>query len=271
MAASISGASARPVDTGLLRRFEDKYFVAAELREELLAFLRARLAPNYAREGTRFNLIESVYFDSDRLELFRQHFDSPLRRFKVRTRRYAPDGVWAQSGALIELKAKEGKISDKTRFHVDEGDLRGLFAGRPIEPGFLLRRRNAVLRKKVLLQRVALVNAAIAEHALRPRMRIVYRRHAFEKEGVRVTVDDQLSSELVAPLSDEVSVELRASARFPQAQSMRRRFQSAPLLICEVKHGREVPLWLRDFLVGKAGENVRFSKYCYAVAGALSE
>src|SRR5687767_9605868 len=110
--------STMSTSTEICSRIEEKFIMPARLKPSLLEALERNLKPNYPHPGTRFTLIESIYFDSDALSLFREHFTSPLKRFKLRTRRYGPNGLWSLNDALIELKAKEGRVTRKLRTRV---------------------------------------------------------------------------------------------------------------------------------------------------------
>ncbi|MCM2323161.1 MAG: VTC domain-containing protein [Oligoflexia bacterium] len=270
-ALSVVRVRARAANEDLLRRFEDKYFVATEYRAELLELLGTHLAPSYLTQDTRYNLIESLYFDADCFTLFQLHFQSPAERFKLRIRRYAPNGDWERSNALVELKVKEGRVSDKTRFGLSDADARELLEGRPVVFSGELRSQNPTLKKSVLRERLALLNSVMASYELKPKCRVLYQRQSFEKDGIRVTLDEGLRSEMVAVIPGEIADGLRGLPCYPAALAMRSRFQRAPFLVCEVKHGREVPSWLGRYVLARAGLNTRFSKYCYAIAGALDD
>lgn len=98
-------------------RIEEKFFLPQNLRESFLALVENHLPASYPHETTRYTLIESIYFDSHDLRSFTDHFDQLPYRFKMRSRRYGPNGEWENPKAqLFSLNLKPNKIMSLTSF-----------------------------------------------------------------------------------------------------------------------------------------------------------
>lgn len=233
----------------MLPRIEEKFFIPARCQEAALGLLLESLEPAYPKEETRYTWIESVYFDTERLDLFSDHFLSPADRFKLRVRRYGPDGLWEDGQRILELKAKKGKMSSKTRFELNPTQFRTLMRGEAV-PG------------------LGPLSRLIQERGLRPVCEVVYRRHAFQEGELRVTLDEQLRYRMLGDLPDP-SRFLRQEP-LTRAGEMRDRFHDGENLVLEVKRRSDPPEWLTRFLAGQASGDLGFSKYCYSIAGALS-
>ncbi len=248
-------------DEELLPRIEEKFLVPAEFKPPFLEALSRRLKRSYPHLSTRYTMIESVYLDSDAMDLLRDHFLSPDRRFKVRTRRYGPNGDWIEDEAMLEMKCKNGRVSTKPRFEVDPESLKRILSGKGVELTQDLGRRNQGLNAGVLEHRLACINTVLRTWRLKPASRILYRRHAFAEVGLRVTLDDRLECRLLRPVRD--------SRISPMLAEMRRRFLERDYFILEVKHSGSFPDWLRDLLRSRGADAVSFSKYCFAASGGL--
>jgi hypothetical protein len=239
----------------VLSRIEEKFVIPARLKPWVLQLIERHLKPLYPDTRTRFTLVESIYFDTDSLGLFVQHFTSPARRFKLRTRRYGPNGIWSHEEAMVELKAKEGRLSRKDRILVGHEQYVELFRGAPIQD--------------LLTRKIKEANPELQGSIFKPRCRIAYLRHAFEKNGVRVTLDDNLEFQSLAPVNAQLRDSLSATPSAPAIQVMRDRFVSGEQVILELKHLGERPAWLSEFLATHSIRNASFSKYCYAMAQEL--
>lgn len=258
-----------PAESALLTRLEEKFVIPARLSPALLELIALRLKPSYPDETTRFNLIESVYFDTVSLDLFQDHFRSLEERFKLRSRRYAPNGAWTEDQAMIELKAKSGKVTRKSRVAISLDDLREFSLGSAIADSVDLRRRNRELGKKTVTRRLEQINAIVSEMALEPVCSVTYRRQAFEAEHIRVTLDERIQSTLVREIPAATRGQILESPHYASARAMRARLDPGADLLLEIKHDGTDHSWLVEFLLQNGGKQVRYSKYCSAIAAAL--
>ena len=97
---------------GVFARFEQKYFLSAQYATRFKSELAQYMSPSYPLPETHFTGIESVYFDSHDLHIYRMHFAAQAERFKIRLRRYAPNGISDDGSVHVELKSKAEVATD---------------------------------------------------------------------------------------------------------------------------------------------------------------
>lgn len=250
-------------DTESFVRIEDKYLVPKSFLPQLLKLLRSNLDPSYISDDVKFNMIESLYFDSPSLKVFRDHFKSGISRFKLRLRQYGPNGSFAPDTepSHLEMKQKADGVSRKFRFKVNLKAKLALLAGRTLPADFA----QAKKKKELISERCTEVNSAISNFGLRPQAKVTYERQAFERDGLRVTVDDNVRAELLTPLSPELVSELLSSTELERAKEMIGQY-SSNVVIVEVKHAGFTPEWLNNFFAASQTAPASFSKYCYSIS-----
>lgn len=239
-------------------RIEEKFFLPAHLRESFLALVETQLPASYPHETTRYTLIESIYFDSQDLRSFTDHFDQLPYRFKMRSRRYGPNGEWEKSDnstVFIELKTKQETISDKFRTKIKPYELKNLQNGGRIEAN----------EKKSAIK----INQVMDECRLSPSAKIVYRRFAFEKDSVRLTVDDQVQFSPEFNLSAQLAAALKSKTWWPTAEQMSQDIFNQGMSLVELKHFGQSPAWLQNYMQENGLQFTSFSKYCYSMANLI--
>lgn len=241
-------------------RLEEKFFLPNSLREEFMQLVNHNLAPNYPDPATKYQLIESTYFDSAELRSLTDHFNKLSYRFKLRCRRYGPNGDWQvhKPAMFLELKTKTGDISDKMRMKIKPAAFEKLQVGGKIES-----------EKKI--KTTQRINEVLEECPLTPSCRVVYRRFAYEKNNVRLTIDDQLTFEPQAKLRPPLMEAIRAQKWWPQAEQMCKGFNGTDVSLVEVKHFGIIPLWLQNFMKEKNLAFTSFSKYCYSMVNLINK
>ncbi len=250
---------------GSFARIEDKFLVPQAQHLALIDQVSSRL-PLSPFSGKSFTEIESVYYDSDRLVSFTDHFNAGHSKFKLRTRRYAPDGVYGEEVYHLELKTKKADgISRKSRFKVAAYEVSRLSMGLPLHFSPAVVELNSEMETRVLAQRLRHVNELVGNHVLRPMVRVNYHRIAFEEEDLRVTIDQHVRFESRRELDLVRAVAMNRSAH-DGAEAMRDRFESGKFSLLEVKHSGTIPGWLRSFLAQREIDEVSFSKYCFAIS-----
>lgn len=239
-------------------RIEEKFFLPQNLRESFLALVENHLPASYPHETTRYTLIESIYFDSHDLRSFTDHFDQLPYRFKMRSRRYGPNGEWEKpesSTVFIELKTKQNNVSDKFRTKIQPDELKNLQNGGRI---------NANEKKSALK-----INQVIDECKLAPSAKIIYRRYAFEKDAIRLTVDDQVQFKPEFDLNDQFATFLQSKNWWPNAEQMSRDIFNQGNSLVELKHFGKSPAWLQEYMQANNLQFTSFSKYCYSMANLI--
>jgi SPX domain protein involved in polyphosphate accumulation len=257
---------AKSLDT--FTRIEDKYLCPRGLAPRLLKLLETRMDKDM---GFDFTHIESVYFDSDDLHIYKSHFMNLPSRFKLRIRRYAPHGIPQDDSNHLELKIKEKGVCNKYRFQISNRDVELLSAGQAIPVSLTLQKLNSKMESKTLLKRLDSVNRAVSEFNLRPMTSVKYVRRGFEREGFRVTIDDGIQVELLRPLRNELVSEISHGPIWGKATEMRDRFHRADSMVLEVKHTNNIPGWMTEFLAQHGIAEVSMSKYIVTMSGRLSD
>jgi SPX domain protein involved in polyphosphate accumulation len=249
-------------------RIEDKYLCPRTLAPKLLKVLETEMDKDM---GFDFTHIESVYFDSDDLDIYKSHFMKLSSRFKLRIRRYAPNGIAQDDANHLELKLKEKGVCNKFRFKISNRDVELLTQGKPLPVSLALQKLNSRMESKSLLKRLKAVNEAVVAYSLRPMCSVKYVRRAFERHGFRVTMDDGIQVEMLRPLRQELVSEISHGPIWPKAMNMRDRFHKADSLVLEVKHSHNVPEWMTQFLEKNEIKEVSLSKYIFTMSGQLSQ
>jgi SPX domain protein involved in polyphosphate accumulation len=254
-------------------RIEDKFLVNNGLRDRLIALVEDHCKPAYPETGTSFTLVESIYFDSENLDLYQNHFSNLETRFKLRVRRYAPNGNWDEGAAFLEAKSKirteAGSICSKKRFRIDKHNLNFLVESKEILVTKALASLNPKMSHADLLERVAFVNDIVKTYHLLPQLRIQYERVAFEGEGVRVTFDKNIQFENLHEFSPEMSRIIRGLNLWSTASGMKKLYSRDDYLVCEVKYSASIPSWLEGFFIQNKIEKVSFSKYCWGLTNLI--
>jgi hypothetical protein len=162
-------------------------------------------------------------------------------------------------------------ISDKFRFKIGPRECACLLEGRQIPISLELQKRNPKLDLMTFLRRLSKVNTAIGEYGLRPQSRVRYQRRAFEKDGVRVTIDDAIECQILSPVSKEAAAGVLSSSFWSQVEGMKNEFRKSDSLIVEVKHSGTTPDWISSFLAESGSVKASFSKYCFTLANHIRE
>ncbi|MGE3973941.1 MAG: VTC domain-containing protein [Bdellovibrionales bacterium] len=263
-------------------RIEDKFFIPGAIQAQTIEFLEQHMVLSYPDGGSGFTIIESIYFDSQEMDLFQHHFNKPEKRSKLRIRRYAPRGVWNEETCFIEAKTKTKKgdqsVSSKERFKLDPTNLDLLMKAQTISISNKLLSLNKNLNAAELLRRVEMVNDLVNQYQLVPQMRVRYERLAFEgkesscteslgmKGGIRVTLDKGIVVERLTPFRNGLSQALQSMGIWAEAEALGKVFSCDETVIMEVKHRGVLPSWLDAYLKSQSISKVSFSKYCWGVA-----
>ena len=251
---------------GVFARFEQKYFLPARYVARFKSDLAQYMSPSYPLPETYFTGIESVYFDSHDLHIYRMHFAAQSERFKIRLRRYAPNGIPDDGSVHVELKSKAEGVSRKNRFQIGPKDLDILLSGRQIPTSSSeLSAYNLDLKARELKERVERINELVRENKLLPSCRVKYRREAFERENLRLTIDGEINFESMRSFSGTQVLFQSDSKLSTTARRMCSSFSDSECLLVEVKHSGFVPSWLVAILQANSCSKAKFSKYCYSV------
>lgn len=249
---------------GEFQRIEDKYLLPSTLKNLVLEKLYKNMEPSYLHKDTTFTLIESIYFDSAQFEFFFHHFLPVETRYKMRIRRYAPNGIWSEGPVLLELKRKRNGESKKSRFMLPLADLEKIKRLQTLNFNNEIREINPTMKMKTLLKRIHKVNDLISTYSLLPVLSIQYNRLAFEKDGFRVTLDQELSGKGISGMNSSHIASLQDNPEIWQKASLLfNKFENDDQVVMEIKHQGVIPNWMTELLNELKLEKTNFSKYCW--------
>lgn len=227
-------------------RFELKYLVTADQRDALIEDLLPHMAPD--PEGSKEGIykIRSLYFDTHDLAFYRSKIDGNRYRRKVRIRVYGNGDNSPEQPAMVEIKQRISRTTQKRRVKLTLGEAFELCAGRletpPKDP-----------RDLEVAQEIGYLVGSLH---LQPTCLISYVRQAFMggiyEPGLRVTFDTALWC-------------ADPSRGFAEPHAPKR-FLDPRYLVLEVKANDAVPLWVARALARHGCELDRFSKYCAGVS-----
>jgi hypothetical protein len=240
-------------------RIEEKILLPNSLRNDFIKTAnKHHMVPCYPDKSTVFSLIESTYFDSDELRSYTDHFQRASYRFKLRGRKYAPNGNWPDESApmYLELKTKSVDICDKVRIKINDDEFVDL------QNGGRLNRTNKI-------KTVKKINDVIETNPQAPVCKIVYRRFAYEQDQLRITIDDQIQFQPLRQIDPNFAIQLKQMSWWSDAEVMSKKLESGNYSLVEVKHIGILPLWLQDYMSSNGLTFQSFSKYCYAISNLI--
>lgn len=256
--------NAAPAAQDSFVRIEEKFILNRSKFDSFLELVHQKMSPSYFHNDTQFNVIESIYFDSSDLHVYRSHFLSPDFRFKLRARKYFRNGQNENGPVFVECKTKDHGVCKKSRFAVSNMDFQNMMDGSPLELTENLIELNRSIPFEKLLKRIVRTESLMGQYRLKPKMRITYKRLAFENSDLRLTIDDQIQFSPMAKLP------LISQQTFKQsADTMALRYMGEKTLIVEAKHHGVMPQWLQDFAQSNGLNRASFSKYCAGISRSL--
>ncbi len=259
-----------PQEPGAFLRIEDKFFIPKALKTEFFDFLKTEMSLCRFGSANDFNINESIYFDSKDLDFFHHHFAPIKQRFKVRIRRYNPNHNDDVSYLEAKCKVTNGldKITIKKRFKLDAQNYERIIQGLPILLSSKLRKLNSEIKVFELLDRVHLMNSLASTYFIKPQVKIRYERTSFEKNDLRITIDEGLSIE---SLNSGISIQSESVKKLPvwsTAQAVTHNWKDSQLLV-EVKHAGTLPVFVQQFFDKHQIQKTSFSKYCWGIVAEM--
>lgn len=265
--ANIPGLSSN--SQGEFLRVEDKYVIPNRFLDIVIPLLDMNMKPSFPDKNTKYSMIESLYFDSHHLDFFLHDMSQRATRYKLRIRRYAPDGIWADEHHL-ELKRKRGEESKKVRFQVGPSEMESLMKGEAIVYNQELEKLNPNIDAKTLKSRVEKIDQLILKYQLFPVRSVTYKRLAYELGDCRVTVDTQLTQAEYSSINEDYCHRLKLKKFWQNADKLIKKFSFEDYFVLEVKHTGKIPFVIEQALEGlESMKSGNLSKYTYFTALAL--
>jgi|GEM_PF-2798804 len=254
---------------GSFIRREDKYLLAKAQFDILVPLLKSNLENASPVANTDHTIIESVYYDNTNLDVLTEYLARQSCRSKMRTRRYAPNGVW-DSSIFIEVKSKVNGICNKSRFQIGLNEVVDLSLGKTFSKTPSLHQANLNIKSRTLQKRINLVNYFIEKLKTQPSSKITYSRLAYEKASFRVTIDLDLQFSNLLNTNAAVVKTINSQPSYTEVMQTVQQQYADNQYILEVKHAGDIPRWMQEFLSQNQVAEVSFSKYCYAMSFAVA-
>ncbi len=253
---------------GSFIRLEDKYLLNEKQAARLLLLVQTKMQNAAPHPNTDYTLIKSLYFDDKTLMCLKSYLGEDSKRFKLRTRQYAPNGNWSDE-IYVEYKAKTDEICKKSRFQIGLDALKELLNSQEISNLNELTQLNPLIRERTLVKRLVRVNESIRNLHLEPQIQVQYSRKAFHDGTIRLTIDTDIQTKTVQPLSIVSKINIIRDAGWVRKLKSTQSAAARSPCIVEVKHTGEIPAWLTHFLNHEGFSTEKFSKYCYATSFGL--
>jgi SPX domain protein involved in polyphosphate accumulation len=232
-----------------IERREFKYLIDDYTAERVRRFIGpfCELDKNARHHGDRRYLIDSLYFDTPDMRLYRANDEEVTNRFKLRVRTYP---TTPGAPVFFEVKARYHDVVVKDRGRAPKNWPALLAPGvGAIQPGSASFESAAVERFATLVRM----------HHARPVVLVRYTREPYEStidDYARVTLDRAIQSQLV----DQISMEPTPGRWRPSDTGERMESGFSPTVL-ELKFTTHVPIWMVDMVRALELDRRSFSKY----------
>lgn len=250
-----------------------KYWVHTKdvLRVKMF-ILKHRPIYKFTDGRTDADLVSSVYFDNEKLELYDGRLKKHQGAIAFRIRWYGPESnikvVFIERKEHLEDWYGDGEASSKLRFPLPEDQVMAYLTGELTPDGVaqLLAAMNFKGDVDEAVQLAKEIQDLVLEKKLRPAIRTHYMRTAFQRTGdatVRCSLDTELCMAVEACGADEWKRSGPLTSRTQVTQF--------PHAVLEVKlqlaSGTEQPEWVTELLKsGYLREMPKFSKFVHGTA-----
>lgn len=254
-----------------LERIEDKHIINLSDANSIRTEVEKALGPAYPDPDTNYVLISTTYLDSPQLDFFKHHAYGMLERMKVRIRKYAPNGKWDNANIFLEIKEKEHEDVRKYRIQLDMENLRRVKSGLTLQLTDQLSILNEPLYTHSDLRRyIEKYNKIAIGLDITPVLTVTYRRLAFGKGALRVTLDTNISYKPERVISLSNAYKIKKSVDWKEVKEYGKKYDPKQNAVLEVKHDSALPAWLQKILDDRGLKPEKFSKYVYSAYNMIS-
>ncbi len=239
----------------IIERYEYKYLIPDAVVPEIRNAVRTTSKiDRYAGPDGTYR-IRSLYFDTDRYDLFWANEREQADRFKLRARMYPGK----TSPVFLEVKRRVMDVIIKSRAAVPNHAWRDVLAGNQAALGALAPHIRAGALKFL---------APYHRHHIRPVLLVEYEREAYISEVdsyARLTFDRKIC------VQEQDKLELEAIPnRWRFVDHRVQTNTNEPVCVLELKFERRPPRWMLSLVQRLDLIRYSFSKYCYGVAAELT-
>lgn len=256
-----------------LERIEDKHVIQLTDVALIKTEIERHLPPAYPNKETDYVLVSTTYLDSPKMDFFRHHAYGMLERMKVRIRKYAPNGKWDNAHVFLEIKEKEHDDIRKYRIQLDDENLRRVKAGLDLKLTEELSSRNEPLYTHSDLRRyIEKYNKIVLGLDITPVLTVSYKRIAFGKGALRLTIDTNISYKPERVISLSNAYKIKKGVDWKEVKEYGKKYNPKENAILEVKHNSAtLPVWLQKLLDDRGLKPEKFSKYVYSAYNMISD
>ena len=236
----VSAASTATIRS--FNRYELKYVIHASRIEAIVADVLEQMSPDVHGDATGSYVISNLYYDSAELHMLRSKLVGTNYRRKLRVRVYGDDHNGRPRKAMVEIKQRLGRTTQKRRVVV------------PLEEALRICEAQSSWTWDDPADRAVAdeIRCLVLALALRPACTISYRRRAFVgsrfEPGLRLTIDTDLWG---APPRLDFYAQRPTSFLMPRDWS-----------ILEIKVDDRAPSWINELVTRHDCQLRRVSKYC---------
>ena len=236
-------------------RYELKYLITQQQREEFTAILPKYLTPDIEGDSLGRYTITSLYYDTYDYKAYWDKVEGHKFRRKVRVRVYGDEKVDPQTMCFAEIKQRNNKTLQKKRVRMTYTEAEAL-CGSAAE---LENEAGMSLTDQQILSEIRYLQLSLQ---LQPACIVSYDRQAFEGSeydaGLRITFDTNLKGR-----THDLTL-------LGTGITKNQFFIPPSWCIMEVKVNYRVPYWLTEMIAQYRFTLRRVSKYCTALEESKS-
>ena len=166
---------------------------------------------------------------------------------------------------FLEIKGKKNNVCRKFRITLSPEAEKELITQSRLTLSDSLIATNSDLKLNSLEKRVKKIRKMIRKYQLVPQVQIRYRRRAYEKDGIRMTIDSNIQSRYLRRFYPQVADHLVHRFNQEISGAHHHRFSSSANCVAEIKHTGSIPQWAQELMQAMGIEECRFSKYCWGI------
>ena len=227
-------------------RYELKYLIHASQIDGIVADVLGQMSPDRHGDASGSYVISNLYYDSPELHMLRSKIVGNSYRRKLRVRIYGDGTGQPPRTAMVEIKQRLGRTTQKRRVVV------------PLDEALRICEARSTWDWDDAADRAVAeeIRCLVLALALRPACTISYRRRAFVgsrfEPGLRLTIDTDLWG---APPRLDFYTQRPSTFLMPRDWS-----------ILEIKVDDRVPSWINELVTRHDCQLRRVSKYCLGMA-----
>lgn len=241
--------------SSLIERYEFKYLLPERLVKPVRETAQLYCTPDEHADADGSYTIRSLYFDTDRYQLYWANEREQADRFKLRARGYPGK----KAPVFLEVKRRVYDVIIKSRAAMPTDKWAAFLEGK-------LPSSVAHGGKKGSRSAEFFLIKVMRDH-IRPKMLVEYDREAYEStidEYARLTFDRRVRCQPMTELSLEADPK-----RWRPVDNPAKTRTNEPICVLELKFENDPPTWMVKLVKRLDLIRFAFSKYCYSIDAQL--